>query len=318
MGLTRYVVRRLGLLVVTLLAISLLISGILQLLPGDAADQILGAWAERSGQTLAAMRVRLGLDRPWHERYLAWLGGVVQGDLGRSLALNQPIAPLLLERLGYSLRLALPALVIAGVVSVLLGVLAAMRPNGLLDHAITTVTLAGVSLPAFVTGSLLILVFAGWLRWLPSASALLQGEGVTFWARMLALPIATLTLESLAHATRTTRSSMIEALKTSYVRTAVLKGVPRRVVLFKHALRNALLPTVTVLAFNFGWMLGGIVVVEQVFSYPGLGSLVLFAIEQRDLPLLQSSMFFVAAGYCVANLAADVVYALLNPRIRYA
>lgn len=318
MGLTGYVLRRLGLLVVTLLAISLLISGILELLPGDAAEQILGAWAERSGQTLAAMRVRLGLDRPWHERYLTWLGGAVRGDLGRSLALNQPIAPLLVERLGYSLRLAVPALVIAGMTSVLLGVLAATRPNGLLDHAITTVTLTGVSLPAFVTGSLLILVFAGWLRWLPSASALLQGEGLVFWTRMLALPVATLTLESLAHATRTTRSSMIEVLKTPYVRTAILKGVPRRAVLFKHALRNALLPTVTVLAFNFGWMLGGIVVVEQVFSYPGLGSLVLFAIEQRDLPLLQASMFFVAGGYCAANLLADVVYALLNPRIRYA
>lgn len=318
MGLTGYVLRRLGLLAVTLLAISLLISGILQLLPGDAAEQILGAWAERSGQTLAAMRVRLGLDRPWHERYLAWLRGAVRGDLGQSLALNQPIAPLLLERLGYSLRLALPALAIAGAASVVLGVLAAMRPNGWVDHAITTVTLTGVSFPAFVTGSLLILLFAGRLRWFPAASALVQGEGVLFWARMLALPVATLTLESLAHATRTTRSSMIEALKSPYVRTAVLKGVPRRVVLFKHALRNALLPTVTVLAFNFGWMLGGIVVVEQVFSYPGLGSLVLFAIEQRDLPLLQASMFFVAAGYCAANLVADVVYALLNPRIRYA
>jgi peptide/nickel transport system permease protein len=316
--LTGYVLRRLGLLVATLLAISLLISGILELLPGDAAEQILGAWAERSGQTLAAMRERLGLDRAWHERYLAWLGGAVRGDLGRSLALNQPIGPLLVERLGYSLRLALPALAIAGVASVLLGVAAAVRPNGLIDHAITTVTLTGVSLPAFVTGSLLILVFAGWLRWLPSASALLQGEGFVFWARMLALPIATLTIESLAHATRTTRSSMIEVLKTPYVRTAILKGVPRRIVLLKHALRNALLPTVTVLAFNFGWMLGGIVVVEQVFSYPGLGSLVLFAIEQRDLPLLQASMFFVAAGYCVANLVADVVYVLLNPRIRYA
>ena len=318
MGLTGYVLRRLGLLAVTLLAISLLISGILQLLPGDAAEQILGAWAERSGQTLSAMRVRLGLDRPWHERYLSWLGGAVRGDLGQSLALNQPIAPLLFERLGYSLRLALPALAIAGAASVVLGVLAAMRPNGWVDHAITTLTLTGVSFPAFVTGSLLILLFAGRLRWFPAASALVQGEGLLFWARMLALPVATLTLESLAHATRTTRSSMIEVLKSPYVRTAILKGVPRRVVLFKHALRNALLPTVTVLAFNFGWMLGGIVVVEQVFSYPGLGSLVLFAIEQRDLPLLQASMFFVAAGYCAANLVADVVYALLNPRIRYA
>ena len=172
-------------------------------------------------------------------------------------------------------------------------------------------------MPAFILASVLILVFAGWLRWLPSSSALAEGHGPLFWIRVLALPVATLTFEALAHMTRMTRSSMIEVLKTPYVRTAILKGMPRRRVLVRHALRNALLPTVTVIAFNFGWMLGGIVVVEQVFNYPGLGSLVLFAIEQRDLPLLQSSMFFVASGYCLANLGADVAYALLNPRIRY-
>jgi len=127
-----------------------------------------------------------------------------------------------------------------------------------------------------------------------------------------------LTLESLAHLTRITRSSMIEVLKTPYVRTARLKGLPQRLVIYKHALRNAMLPTVTVIAFNIGWMLGGVVLVEQVFSYPGLGSLVLFAIEQRDTPLLQASMFFVATGYCIANLMADLTYALLDPRIRYS
>ena len=135
---------------------------------------------------------------------------------------------------------------------------------------------------------------------------------------MLALPIAVLAIEALAHITRITRSSMIEVLKTPYVRTAKLKGLPRQLVLFKHALRNALLPTVTVIAFNIGWMLGGVVLVEQVFSYPGLGSLVLFSIEQRDLPMLQASMFIVAAAYCMANMLADLTYALLDPRIRYS
>jgi peptide/nickel transport system permease protein len=171
--------------------------------------------------------------------------------------------------------------------------------------------------PAFVSGAILILVFAGWLGWFPSSSSLAHGKGLGAWVIALALPVLTLTIEALAHITRITRSSMIEVLKTPYVRTARLKGMRGRVVLFKHALRNAMLPTVTVIAFNIGWMLGGVVVVEHVFNYPGLGSLVLFAIEQRDLPLLQASMFVVAAGYCIANLLADVTYALLDPRIRY-
>jgi peptide/nickel transport system permease protein len=312
-----FIVRRLGLLVFTLLGISLLVFGILQLLPGDAATAILGAWQERSGQTHEYLRHALGLDRPWYEQYLGWLWGVLQGDLGRSLSMDAPITPILFERLGYSLRLAIPALLLAVSISLVLGVLAATRPNGFVDHAITVITLGGVSVPAFVSGAVLILIFSAWLGWFPSSSSLATGEGLLFWAKMLALPVATLTIEALAHITRITRSSMIEVLKTPYVRTARLKGMPRRVVLFKHALRNAMLPTVTVIAFNIGWMLGGVVVVEQVFSYPGLGSLVLYAIEQRDIPLLQASMFFVAAGYCLANLLADITYALLDPRIRY-
>lgn len=317
MGLTVYIFRRIGLLFVTLFCISILIFGIMQLLPGDAAEQVIGAWAERSGQTIEAMRQRMGLDRPWYEQYFGWLGGFVRGDLGKSLAMNAPIAPILLHRLALSLRLAVPALLIAIVVSLILGVIAAIQQNSWFDHAISVLTLGGVSVPAFVRGSVLILLFASWLRWFPSSSALLEGEGLLFWAKMLALPVVTLTLGAVPHITRMTRSSMIEVLKTPYVRTAFLKGMPRAVVLFKHALRNALLPTVTVIAFNVGWMIGGIVVIELVFNYPGLGSLVLFAIEQRDLPLLQTSMFFVASGYCVANLVADIVYALLNPRIRY-
>ncbi len=317
MSLAFYILRRVALLAATLLAISFLIFGIMQLLPGDAADQIIGAWAERGGKTLAAMRHRLGIDRPWYEQYFGWLAGVLRGDFGRSLAMDAPIAPILFYRLGQSLRLAVPALLLSVVISLVLGVVAAIRRNGWIDHAITVFTLGAISVPAFVLGSVLILIFAGWMRWLPSSSALAEGTGLLFWAKVLALPVATLTVEALAHVTRLTRSSMIEVLKTPYVRTAILKGMPRNVVLFKHALRNALLPTVTVIAFNVGWMLGGVVIVEQVFNYPGLGSLVLFAIEQRDLPLLQGSMFFVAATYCLANLAADLLYGFLNPRIRY-
>ena len=314
----KYLLRRCWLLVLTLIGISALIFVILQVLPGDAADQILGAWSSATGEEHDQLRKLLGLDQPWYIQYFGWLWRILHGDLGRSLSMDAPIAPILLERLGFSLRLAIPALLLSVSISLFLGVVAAVRPNGIIDTLITILTLTGVSVPTFISGSFFILIFAAWLGWLPSTSSLSNGSGFFHWAYMLALPVAVLTIESLAHITRITRSSMIEVMKTPYVRTARLKGLPREKVLFKHALRNAMLPTVTVIAFNIGWMLGGVVLVEQVFSYPGLGSLVLFAIQQRDLPLLQASMFFVAAGYCLANVLADVAYALLDPRIRYS
>ena len=314
----KYMIRRLGLLVLTLIGISAMIFIIIQILPGDAVDQILEAWVETEGGAHDILRAQLGLDRPWYEQYFGWLWDIMHGDLGRSLAMEAPIAPILLERLGFSLRLAVPALILSVTLSLILGVIAAIRPNSFVDNAITVITLTGVSVPAFISGSLFIVIFAAWLNWLPSTSSLSEGEGLFHWAYVLAMPIAVLTIESLAHLTRITRSSMIEVLKTPYVRTARLKGLPKRLVVYKHALRNAMLPTVTVIAFNIGWMLGGVVLVEQVFSYPGLGSLVLFAIEQRDTPLLQASMMFVASGYCIANLLADLAYVLLDPRIRYS
>jgi peptide/nickel transport system permease protein len=314
----KYMIRRMGLLVLTLIGISAMIFIIIQILPGDAVDQILEAWVETEGGAHDILRAQLGLDRPWYEQYFGWLWDLMHGDLGRSLAMEAPIAPILLERLGFSLRLAVPALILSVTLSLILGVIAAIRPNSFVDNAITVITLTGVSVPAFISGSLFIVIFAAWLNWLPSTSSLSEGEGFFHWAYVLAMPIAVLTFESLAHLTRITRSSMIEVLKSPYVRTARLKGLPKRLVVYKHALRNAMLPTVTVIAFNIGWMLGGVVLVEQVFSYPGLGSLVLFAIEQRDTPLLQASMMFVASGYCIANLLADLAYALLDPRIRYS
>ena len=314
----KYMIRRLGLLVLTLIGISAMIFIIIQILPGDAVDQILEAWVETEGGAHDILRAQLGLDRPWYEQYFGWLWDLMHGDLGRSLAMEAPIAPILLERLGFSLRLAVPALILSVTLSLILGVIAATRPNSFVDNAITVITLTGGSVPAFISGSLFIVIFAAWLNWLPSTSSLSEGEGFFHWTYVLAMPIAVLTIESLAHLTRITRSSMIEVLKTPYGRTARLKGLPKRLVVYKHALRNAMLPTVTVIAFNIGWMLGGVVLVEQVFSYPGLGSLVLFAIEQRDTPLLQASMMFVASGYCIANLLADLAYVLLDPRIRYS
>ena len=280
----KYLVRRTLLLALTLLGISAMIFLIVQVLPGDAVDQILENWVEKEGGAHDILRAQLGLDKPLYVQYFSWLWNILHGDLGRSLAMDAPIGPILVERLGFSLRLAIPALVLSVTLSLILGVIAAIKPNSVVDNVITVITLTGVSVPAFISGSLFILIFAAWLNWLPSTSSLSEGEGFFHWAYVLALPVAVLTIESLAHLTRITRSSMIEILKMPYVRTARLKGLPKRLVIYKHALRNAMLPTVTVIAFNIGWMLGGVVLVEQVFSYPGLGSLVLFAIEQRDTP----------------------------------
>jgi peptide/nickel transport system permease protein len=314
----KFLLRRLATLVLTLLAISLVISLVLELLPGDAAEQLLGAWAERTGQTVQALRVRLGLDLPWYARYFGWLAGALVGDLGRSLAMDASVTPLVLDRLSASLRLAIPAFVLAVAVSLLFGTLAAVKRNKAIDHAITAASLAGVSVPAFIMGAILILVFSGWLDLVPPSIGLVESGSMMFWLSILVLPVMTLAMESLAHMTRMTRSSVVEVLKSPYIRAARIRGLPSFSILIRHALRNALIPTITIAAFNFGWLLGGVVIVEKVFNYPGLGSLVLFAIEQRDLPLLQGAMFFIAAGYCIANLAADVLYTFVNPKVRFS
>lgn len=316
MRLAEYIARRLVLVVLTVLALSAAIAVIMTLLPGDAAEQILGAWAERSGSTLEALRARLGLDRPWYVQYGSWLAGALKGDFGRSLALDVAIGPLLAERFLNSLQLAVPALLLAAPTSLALGAYAALRQGRAADHMITVVTLLGVSVPAFILGPVLILIFSGYLSWFPSSSGLGTGSGPRYLFAILTLPVITLALESLAYITRMARASMVEALKAPYVRMARLKGLPERQVVVKHALRNGLLPTVTVIAFNVGWLLGGVVIVEQVFNYPGIGSLLLFAIEQRDLPLIQATVFVTAASYCVANLLADLAYFVLNPRLR--
>jgi len=206
----KYLVRRTLLLALTLLGISAMIFIIVQVLPGDAVDQILENWVEKEGGAHDILRAKLGLDKPLYVQYFSWLWNILHGDLGRSLAMDAPIGPILVERLGFSLRLAIPALVLSVTLSIILGVIAAIKPNSVVDNVITVITLTGVSVPAFISGSLFILIFAAWLNWLPSTSSLSEGEGFFHWAYVLALPVAVLTIESLAHLTRITRSSMIE------------------------------------------------------------------------------------------------------------
>ncbi|HMQ32946.1 MAG TPA: ABC transporter permease [Chloroflexaceae bacterium] len=310
----RYLARRAGLLLLTLLLASALIFVITRLLPGDVARVILGR--EASPEAVAALRAELGLDRPIVVQYLAWLWDFARGDWGRSFSTRLPIRAVVAERLGNSLMLAGLTMAIAVPLGVALGVLAGLRQDRPADHAISVGALAVVGLPEFVTGLFLIDLLAFRLRWLPANSSIRPGAGFLEALPQLVLPALTATLVLLAYVVRLTRAGVIEELRQDYVRTARLKGLPRRAVLGRHVLRNALLPTVTVVAISLGWLISGLIVVENVFNYPGLGRLLTFAIDRRDLPLLQAVSMVTVLIFALANLAADLAYAWLNPRIR--
>ena len=310
-----FVGRRLLLVALVMAIVSVLIFGVVQILPGDVAVMILGTSA--TPQDLTALRVKLGLDRPAPLRYLDWIGGTLRGDWGTSLLYQVPVRPLVFERLGKSAVLAVLALAVAVPLAIGLGVVSALRRHRFLDQAIGLVTLVAVSLPEFISGTVLILVLAFYFAIFPPSS--LIDPRVSLWsaAPSLVLPTLTLVLALLAHMTRMTRASMIDVLEKPYIRAARLKGLRPRLVILRHALRNALLPTVGIVAINVGFLLGGIVVVESVFAYPGLGRLMVDAVNHRDVPVIQMAALLIALTYALANLAADVVYAYLDPRIRY-
>jgi peptide/nickel transport system permease protein len=310
-----FVGRRLGLLALVMAIVSVLIFGIVQILPGDVAVMILGTSATPAD--LTALRQKLGLDRPAPLRYADWVSGAIRGEWGTSLQYRVPVRPLVLERLRRSAALAALALAVAVPLAIGLGVLAALRRNGLFDQTVGLVTLVAVSLPEFIVGTVLILVLAFRFAVFPPSSLIDPGASPWTVAPKLALPVLTLVLALLAHMTRMTRASMLDVLEQPYIRAARLKGLrPRRVIL-RHALRNALLPTVGIVAINVGFLIGGIVVVETVFAYPGLGRLMVDAVNHRDVPVIQMAALVIALTYALANLAADLAYAYLDPRIRY-
>jgi peptide/nickel transport system permease protein len=309
-----YVAQRLLAIGFILAVMSLLIFGITQVMPGNVAHMIAGQFA--TPDVIAAIEVKLGLRDPLHIQYWRWASGVLRGDLGQSLIMERPVAPLIGEALARSALLAVISFACVAVIGIVLGVVAAVRKDRLADNAISIFTYLGISVPEFFWGIVLILVFARYLNWLPSGGIGDPGNGLVE-PRYLILPAATLTFALIAHVSRLTRSSMLETLRSNYVRFARAKGLPEATVVRRHALRNALLPTITVLAIDVGLLIGGIVVVETVFSYPGLGRLLLFAIERHDLPLIQASILIIAAVYCTANLIADILYAFFNPKIRY-
>jgi peptide/nickel transport system permease protein len=312
---TGYIARRLLFVVLVLVAVSMLVFGITALLPANVAYLILGPFAPP--EQVRALELKLGLTDPIWQQYVRWAGGFLSGNLGESTLMNRPIGPLLMEAVGRSMMLTGASFVLIAVIGVGLGIAAALRHGRPLDHGISVGTYLGIAVPEFFWAIIVIIVFAAWLGWLPASGYEPLSAGFTVWAKHLIAPTMTLVFGHLAHVSRLTRSSMIEVLQSPYVTAARAKGLPERVVILHHALRNALLPTITVLALDFGRLMGGIVVVETIFAYPGLGRLIVFSIQNRDLPTLQAAILVVAAVYALANLLADLLYARLNPKIRF-
>jgi peptide/nickel transport system permease protein len=311
-----FIIRRLALIILVLFLVSLMVFAITSIIPADTAQAILGQNA--TAASLAALRHQLGLDQPPPQRYVSWLWHLLRGDLGTSPTMQLAIGPLILNKLENSLLLAVAAFLFTVPVGIALGIVAGLNRNRWPDTVISLITLAGVAQPEFVTGTFLVAIFSLGLHWLPAISTVGTDQSLGDNVRALILPVLTLSLVLLAYIGRMTRTNVIDVMETEYVRTAILKGLPARTVVLRHALRNALLPSITVIASNIGWLLGGIVVTESLYGYPGLGRLLLQAVQARDVPVLQDITLLIALIFALSNLAADLLYARLNPRVRYA
>ena len=302
-------------LAVTLFFVSVLVFVVIRVLPGDAAMIILGT--EGSPEAVARLRASMGLDRPFAVQYLEWIGRAVRGDLGRSIQYDVPVAGLILSRMSVTLPLTLLAAGLMVVTAVPVGVFAATRHRRWGDYLAMTLSQLGVAVPAFWAGLLLVLLFSVKLGWVQSGG--FDGWSQGFWRalRSLILPAAALGFFQFAVLARTTRSAVLEVLREEYVKTARAKGVAEGGVLFRHALRNAMIPVITVAGIQLGQLMAGSIVLETVFYLPGLGRLAIGAISARDLPVVQGVVLFVASMIVLINVAVDVLYGFLDPRIRY-
>ena len=308
------VFRRILVGLITLWAASILVFAGTEVLPGDVATAILGQ--SRTPESVAALREQLQLDRPAPERYFNWLGNLLQGDLGVSLISGRPVAGVIKGWLVNTLILAACTALVAVPLSFALGLLAAAYPDSTLDRFISISTLMMVSVPEFLTATILILLFAVQFNLLPATSHISGDAPTTELLRALVLPMATLTIAALAHMTRMTRAAILDVMRSPYVEMAVLKGVPKRLIIIRHALPNALGPIANVIAIVLGYLVSGVVIVEAVFSYPGLGRLILDSVGFRDMPMVQALAMIFCAFYIGVNLLADVIVLLTNPRLR--
>lgn len=311
----RYLIRRALFSVLVIIGVVTIAFSLVHLIPGDAVDAILGT--EASPQTRASLRRELGLDRPVVVQYGSWWWDVVHGDLGRSILIQQPVASLILERLPTTIPLAMLSMLIAIVIAIPAGVLSAVRRNSWIDGLFSMLAFSGLSIPGFWLGVILILTFSLRLRWFPPGGYVSIVEDPLDGFHHLVLPAIALGTTFAAALTRMIRSSMLEVLNRDYIRTARAKGQAERLVILRHALRNAMIPAVTIAGVQVGALLSGALVIEQVFALPGLGRLTVQAVLDRDFPLVQGCIIVIALIFVFANLITDLLYVYLDPRISY-
>ncbi len=316
----RYLTQRAIAFIPTLLGVSLLIFGAIRLVPGNAIGAMLGTEAGMLTETQReSLEAYFGLDKPVVEQYFTWLGGVVHGDLGLSMRYGQPVLQLILDRFPVTLQLTLMSVLIALVLGIPIGILSAVKHNSVIDLLGRVFALLGLAVPSFLLGTLLIYVLSVYFRILPNS-----GDYVSLWKEpirnlsQMIFPAFTLGFSCAASVMRTTRSAMLEVLEQDYMRTARSKGLFEGVVIRRHALRNALIPVITIVGVEIGYLLGGTVIIEEIFALPGIGRLVFNAISQRDYALVQGVALFIAFNFVIINLLTDLIYTAIDPRVSYA
>ena len=311
----RFLANRLIAAVPVLLIVSLITFVLIYFVPGDVSAELAGPGAGK--EEVARIRAVYGLDRPFHERLLGWYAALLQGDLGQSVLLGRSVTAAILERLPITLSLTGLALLLSVTIGIAAGILAALRVNTWVDQTTMTIALAGLSLPDFWLGLVMIYFFAVTLGWLPTGGYVELSVDPLGWLRSMALPALALALTQIGLLSRMTRASMLDVLRQDFIRTARAKGLPNRIVIGKHALANVMIPVVTVIGLSVGILLGGAIVIEQVFSIPGVGRLIIGAILRRDFPVIQGGLLLTATTFVLVNLLVDVLYAVVDPRVRY-
>jgi peptide/nickel transport system permease protein len=309
-----YAGRRLLFTVPTLLAMSIFVFAIVHLAPGDPVQAALGlSYTPTAAQ---ALRHQMGLDQPILNQYFTWMGHILQGNLGQDLVSHEPLTTLIGTSLPVTLELTILSLGLAILIGVVLGIKAAQRPGGIADHTLTGFTLWGFSVPSFVLGILLILLFAVALNWLPPQEYVPFSQSPLQNVQHMVMPVIALMFPEAAYIAQTTRASMLESLQQDYVTFLRAKGIRENVIAYRHALRNAALPVVSVIGLQFGALLGGTIVIENVFSLPGMGRMIVGAVTSRDYPIVQGGVLIITLMFILVNLITDILYAVLNPRLR--
>jgi peptide/nickel transport system permease protein len=313
----RYVLVRTLSILPTLVGVSMAVFLLIRLIPGTIVDQMIGMEGTYSEQSMRALRAFFGLDQPIHVQYGQWLGRALRGDLGTSWRTGLPVVEMIVSRLQVTLELTLGAMLVALVVGVPLGILSARRENTRLDHIVRLLSLFSLSIPVFWQATMLILATSLWLNWAPAVDFVSPFKNLRANLAIMALPSLALGTAVAAVFMRMTRSTLLEVMRQDFIRTARAKGLREQAIVWGHALKNSLIPLITVAGVQVGYLLGGVVVTEEVFTLPGVGRLILWAVFQRDYPLVQGTILFVSVLFMLSNLVVDLIYAYVDPRIRY-